>query len=133
MGEVITKILEKHGVALGYIFGSHARDTAGPLSDIDVAVAFPYSLSRDGQDEKIASLRNEIQKIFKTDYVDVINLNINNNPALRYSIIFEGKALLVADPNLKTFLEIKAVKDYEDTRHLRDVQSKIIRNKIYAA
>ena len=131
MEENIKKILNKYEVVLGYIFGSHARGTAGSLSDIDVAVALPFGLSDEEQAEKIGNIRGEIQQAFKTDYVDVINLMQNENSALRHDIIFGGKAVLNKDQNLKTFLELKTVKDFEDTRYLRDMQFRILKEKIY--
>lgn len=129
----IKEILEKSGVVLGYLFGSHARGTAGPLSDIDIGVVLPFGLKKEEQEEKIKDIRSEIQDKFKTDYVDVINLNVNNNDALRHSIIFGGKSLVAKDRRLKTALELKAVRDYESTKYMRKVQFNILRNKIYAA
>lgn len=133
MEEKIKEIFEKRGIVLGYIFGSHARNTNGPLSDIDVAVVLSLSLSEKEQVEKIENIRNEIQKEFKTNYVDVINLMQNNNPALRYDIIFGGKIVLVKNANLKKFLELKAVRDFEDTKYMRNVQFSILKEKIYVA
>lgn len=129
MEEKIAEIMEKHGVILGYLFGSQARGTAGSLSDIDIAVVFSFGMSDKEQAGEIENIRGEIQHEFKTNYADIINLSQNNNPALRYGIIFGGKAILVNDANLKTTLELKAVRDFEDTKYLRAVQSLIIKNK----
>jgi hypothetical protein len=133
MEETIKNILKKQGVSLGYLFGSQARGTAGPMSDIDVAVIFPYNLDEKNQAEKIENIRSKIQHEFNTNYVDVINLSQNNNPALCYNIVFGGKVLLAEDLDLKTRLELKVVRDYEDTKCLRSVQSIIIKNKFNVA
>jgi predicted nucleotidyltransferase len=133
MEQIITDILKKHGVVLGYLFGSHARGTSGPLSDIDVAVVLPVSLSDDEQFAVIAAIRSDIQNAFRTDFVDVINLNTNKNPALRRAILFEGVALVVTDKLIRKNLELKAVREYEDTKFLRDAQFRIIIKKFYVS
>ena len=128
MEESIEKILSKYGVVLGYLFGSHARGTAGPLSDIDVAVSFSRDISDEEQDEKVENIRSEIQKEFKTDFVDVINLNKNQNILLGHRIVFGGKPLVIKDRKTKQILESKYLHEYEDTRYMRADQFKILKN-----
>jgi uncharacterized protein len=131
MEEKTKEIFDKYEVVLGYIFGSYARGTEGPMSDIDVAVVFPFSLSDKEQKEKIENIRSEIQRAFNINHVDVINLGQNKSPALRHDIIFKGKAILIKNENLKKTLEIKAVQDFEDTKYMRAVQFNILKEKIY--
>ena len=45
----IAEIMARHGAILGYLFGSAARGTMCPHSDIDVAVFFDESISVDKQ------------------------------------------------------------------------------------
>lgn len=133
MEEKIIEIFNKHGVILGYLFGSYARGTTGPLSDIDVAVVFPREIDKEEENRKIDEIKYEIEKIFNIKRADVINLRKNTNIALGYKIVFEGKVLVVNDSNLKFSLESKYMRDFEDTKYLRSVQFKILMNKIYVA
>jgi len=50
--EETIKIFLKNKVFSRLPFGSQARGTAGPMSDIDVAVIFPYNLDEKNQRKK---------------------------------------------------------------------------------
>jgi predicted nucleotidyltransferase len=74
------KTLEEVGVAHAYLFGSVARDEAGPDSDIDVMidVAYePFSML------KVIHVKNALKDIFNKD-VDVV---------VRADALEEGKRL----------------------------------------
>ncbi|RLC56366.1 MAG: hypothetical protein DRI80_16390, partial [Chloroflexota bacterium] len=40
-------LLARHGVVLAYLFGSQAEGTAGPLSDVDIAVLLGPEVPRE--------------------------------------------------------------------------------------
>ncbi len=133
MEEVITDILRAYGVSLGYLFGSHARGTAGPLSDIDVAVYFSRPINPQEEERKENEIKHQIQDRYKVKKVDIINLGKNGNVALGYNILFGGKALVVNDRRLQRALESKYLHAFEDTKYLRATQFNILRNKIHVA
>lgn len=133
MEEVITNILKKYGVSLGYLFGSTARNTAGPLSDVDIAVFFSYSINSPEEEKRENKIKHEIQNAFKIERVDVINLKKNKNIALGYKILFEGKALVISDKYLKRAFETKYLHEFEDMKYFKNIQFNILKNKLYVA
>ena len=126
----IAKIMEKHGVVVGYVFGSAARGTMGSHSDIDVAVLFPSDLTKEEQEIYKEEVRDEIASIFSVEKVDIINLNQQTNPVLRYDAVLEGEAILVKDFSIKARLARAVLREYENTRYLRETSYKILREQV---
>jgi predicted nucleotidyltransferase len=83
-------------VVLAYLFGSHARGQAGPLSDIDVAVL----LAGQPDDSRCFDMRLEIigglMDILRADDMDVAILN-QTPLALRYRVLRDGVLLFCRD------------------------------------
>lgn len=120
------------GAVIGYLFGSYARGTAGPLSDVDIAVAFPHEMSLVLQEDNVENIRNDLEKIFDRDKVDVVNIEVMKNPLLRYiAALGEGVTLFADDVNLKNKIAIRALRDFEDTKYLRRTQSESLK-KLFA-
>ena len=117
-------IMRSRGAVIGYVFGSYARGTAGYLSDIDVGVVFPVTMSKDIQESRIEEIRNALEKKFGgRDKADVVNVAMVKNPLLRYIITLGEGTVLFADENiLKNKLADFARRDYEDTKPLRAIQ-----------
>ena len=126
----LNKIFKNHQVVLAYLFGSVARKRTGPLSDIDIAVLFSDKVKKDDYFDQELSLATEIGKLLKVDRVDIVNLKTVKNPLLQHDIIFEGKPILVEDEKLRFEIENQIMKEYEDTKHLREVQNRIMREQI---
>lgn len=121
---MMRNLLRAKGAVIGYIFGSYARGKAGPLSDIDIAVVFPSNINKEIQGNLVEDIRGGLEKIFGRDKADVVNITEIKNPLLRYIIMLEeGIPLFVDDIFLKNKLVMQARRDYEDTRHLRTLQS----------
>jgi len=133
MEQKIKEILEKYDVTLGYLFGSYARGTNNKFSDIDVAVVFPVDISTRDVEERKEKIISEIIKVALVNNVDLINLRENENVNLIYDIIFKGKAVLVKDERFKKFLELKAVRDFEDFKYFKNVQFEILKRKLNVA
>ena len=109
---IFEKIFE---VKLVYFFGSRARGDDGPLSDYDFAFYFDESDSVKLFDLKL-KLMDEISRLLKTDKVDVVILNITENPELKYQIIKEGKLIYEQEP-FKVVIEPKILNEYFDFRY----------------
>lgn len=125
--QVIIDIMRRNNAVVGYLFGSHARGTAGVLSDIDVAVAFPINTDTETQGNKIEDIRGALEKIYGIDKVDVINIPKLKTPLLRYIITLgEGILLFTDDRSLLNNLVDFARRDYEDTKPLRALQSQYL-------
>lgn len=120
----IVSLMRSRGAVVGYLFGSYARGTAGPLSDIDVGVAFPRAMPRDVQESRVEEIRNGLERKFGgRDKADVVNVSVTKNPLLRYLITLgEGRVLFADDEPLRNELADYARRDYEDTKPLRAIQ-----------
>lgn len=124
------KIFKKHGVVLAYLFGSYARGTAGPMSDADVAILF----ARKDNGSRTFDFSRDLEKIFGTTEVDIVDIGTINNPLLRHEIAFGGKVVFSSDDSAYRFpFERRAVREYEDTRHLRKVQFGMLKERLSRA
>lgn len=122
--EEIIAEMRASGAVVGYLFGSYARETAGSRSDIDIAVAFPSEMKVELKENRIEDIRNSLEKIFGIDKVDVINVGAVKNPLLFYLIVLgEGEILFADDMSMKNHIAIRALREFEDTKYLRHIQS----------
>lgn len=99
-------------IKLFYIFGSRARREAGVLSDFDFAIYLDENdkiKMRDIQFE----LSAKIAQILKTDRVDIVVLNLTNNPSLKYNIVKDGQLILEKEP-YKIIIEPRILNEYFD-------------------
>ncbi len=101
-------------VKLAYLFGSRAKNKAGPMSDYDFAV----SLAGESK-EKMGDLRlkvaAELCRALKTDAVDVVVFELAESPELKYNIIKESAPLFAREP-YKVLIEPKILTEYFDFR-----------------
>ena len=121
--EKLNEIFKENQVTLAYLFGSAARGKMTPLSDIDIAVLFSDEVKKDDYFDKILCLAHEIGKVLEIDRVDVINLGTVTSPLLKHNAVFGGKLIFGEDTKLQFELESGIMKEYEDTKYLREVQS----------
>ncbi len=110
----VKKIFSQYSeVKLVYLFGSQARGDFGLLSDYDLAVYF---------DEKTPSIKRSEIKIklivglmgkLKTNKIDIVCLNDDLQPLLKYQIIHDGKLIYEKKP-YRLILEAKIYSEYFD-------------------
>ncbi len=110
----VKKILSQYReIKLVYLFGSQAKGNVGPLSDYDLAVYF---------DEKTPSIKRSEIKIklivdlmgeLKTNKIDVVCLNDDLQPLLKYRVIRDGKLIYEKKP-YRVILEEKIYSEYFD-------------------
>ena len=111
-----------------YGFGSHVRGTAGPRSDIDLAVL----LSRDIRLVEELRLRANVVDVLGRDDIDLVRLN-SAPPLLRHEIISTGHRLFVRDADAVDRFERRCLREYLDTRYLRTVQRRLARERSHDA
>jgi predicted nucleotidyltransferase len=70
----LARALDRDGVVAAMLIGSHARGTAGPLSDVDVAYWHEPSLDSAGCSRLRLELAREASRALGTDEVDVPTL-----------------------------------------------------------
>ena len=101
------------GVVLAYLFGSHARGQAGPLSDVDTAVL----LEGHPDDDRCLDMRLEIigglMGLLHTNDVDVLILN-QAPPALRYAVLRDGVLLFCRDRQAMIQFRVQTLNEYLD-------------------
>ncbi len=104
-------------VKFAYLFGSLASGTAGPLSDLDLAV---YLDGRLDFFRCRLMLMESLAKLLKTENFDLVVLNdaplVLQNEVIRHGVILKD------DRPRRVMFESRVVRDYLDTAHLRDVQ-----------
>ena len=88
----IQALFRKYGVILAYLFGSQARETAGPISDTDIAVLLPKKHSEKRRFEIRLALMRECAKILKSD-TDLVIFNDVSSLFFQYVILNEGKLI----------------------------------------
>lgn len=120
-------LIKQKYVQVAYLFGSAARGTIGPLSDVDVAVL----LNSDPQYwfEQKMNLVEGLLWIFGVTKVDVVILN-KAEPVLSHRIILEGQPIFVRDDIAKFRQEKNILDHYLDTAFLRGVQRDAIKEHI---
>jgi uncharacterized protein len=83
---------EREGVLLAYLYGSHARGTAGPLSDVDVALLLEGEPSAQECFQARLAVTGALMDLLRRDDVDVVVLN-EAPPALAFRVIRDGVLL----------------------------------------
>lgn len=99
-------------IKLLYIFGSTARGEQGQLSDIDIAVYLHGPTKKAMVDLKL-KLLTEFSDALKTDKIDLVILNLTDQPELKYQIITEGKLVDEQEP-YRVMIEPLILNEYFD-------------------
>lgn len=126
----IRKIMENHGVALGYVFGSYARGKITPLSDIDVAVVFKKNVSKEEYFDRELSITHDIGQLLEIDRVDVVNLETVTSPLLKHRAAIRGICVVDHDHARRAQIEQRVLQEYEDTQYVRKVQHEIMNRQL---
>lgn len=96
------------GVLVAYLYGSHARGRAGPLSDVDVALLL------DSDDEECRlELTAAIAQVVAPARADVIVLN-DAPLALSYRVLRDGTILTSRDDQARVEHWVRTVDRYLD-------------------
>ena len=119
--EQLQDVFQKHNVTLAYVFGSVARGTEGPLSDVDIAVLFDRNVPVELQLGQEFSLANAIGQALQKDRLEIVNLNRVQSPVLKHRAIFFGRPIFATDNHMRVRFEKQVLEAYEDTKHLRHI------------
>ena len=120
--KVKNKILELADIKLMILFGSMARNQANDNSDIDLGIILEDI-------NQVNRLKDEFQKLYFKRPVDLIILN-NADPLLKYQVTREGKVLYEKQEEYYVSFVVKSFKEYCDTKKLRKLEEKYIKNYI---
>lgn len=109
--------LEETPVVFALLFGSHARGTAGPESDVDVALRLPDELS----DRERFRVRNRIDaelQRFADGFVDVSDVDALPTE-VTYAALRDGVVLVGDESTVRTYRE-QVADAYEQTADERE-------------
>jgi len=90
--EALREAVAREEVSLAFLFGSYASGTAGPLSDLDVAVSFADGVSPDRRRRLTTELLAAIQEATGMDAIDLVDVEAVG-PALGYEAVAKGTLL----------------------------------------
>lgn len=121
--------LNREGVIVAMLIGSQARGTAGPLSDVDIAIWHDPSLDSRARFDLQLSLVRDAGNALGTDEIDMVMLN-KAPPLMQHRAICDGKRLVERDHEERVRLETRAILDYLDTVPLRDELGRGVRRRI---
>lgn len=111
-------LFARRGVVLAYLFGSQAEGTAGPLSDVDIAVLLGPEVPAGRWSDVQLDLIGDLTSLFHRDDVDVVILN-RASPLLAHRVATQGQVIYEPDPLARTRFEVEALRRYVDTAPLR--------------
>ncbi len=113
--EHLTAKAEREGIAAAYLFGSVARGTARPGSDVDVGILYsqdpPRTLAGMGFD-----LEGEMEKLLRLPVQVVV---LNRAPVdLVFRVLRDGKLLVERDRSARVRFEVRSRNEYWDLEPL---------------
>lgn len=111
-------LVNQRYVQVAYIFGSAAKGTMGPLSDVDVAVLFNSDPAE--WYEQRMKLTEGLVWIFGVPKVDIVVLN-SAEPVLAHRAVHEGQLVFVRDEAARVRTERNILNAYLDTAFLRKI------------
>lgn len=105
--------LFKLGLSTLYLFGSRAKNIAGPMSDYDFAILLKDDIDPKNYFDLKLRFIDILCKNFKTDKIDVIILN-ECPLILAMNVIEHGKIIVEKDKNYRVAFENYTTKRYLD-------------------
>lgn len=105
-------------IVCAYLFGSQARQQAGALSDVDVAVLFEPSLSSSERFGMELALASGLERRLRRP-VDLVVLN-GAPPALAHRVVRDGVVVVSRDDQQRTRFEASVMSEYLDFRDVLD-------------
>lgn len=120
------RLTNETDVLVAYLYGSHARGTAGPLSDVDVAI-----LLDEGSDyfRRRMDITAAVAEVTSEDVADVIVLN-DAPVALGYRVLRDGNVILSRDERSRIRFFVQTVDRYLDMAPMRRMYADGTRHRL---
>ena len=112
-------------VKFAYLFGSQARENAGKLSDIDIAV---FLLSQIEPFQCRPRLIESISRSVGTPKVDLVVFNLAT-PLLKHQVIKTG-VIVKENKKSRVDFEMESLQRYLDAEHLRNTRMSYMRKHL---
>jgi len=126
---LIDILADETAVLAVYLFGSVARGTAGPLSDIDVGLLLEGP--QKGHESVVDRATHALRRRLRTSRVDVLSLADAPMP-LRYRVVRDGTLVLCRDAAARQRFIAASVLHYLDFQPLRERAFAVQRGAILA-
>lgn len=98
-----------------YLFGSHARAEAGPLSDVDIGVLVDESnLAGKSLSDYRLDYIGIVMEVFQSDDIDAQVVSSESAYAFAYNVISEGKLILSNNESERIDREVRIINNYLD-------------------
>jgi len=127
--ERLAAALDAPGVVSALLFGSQARGTSTPLSDVDIAVWLDPQIPASQRLSWQLRLTGAAAEALGTGEVQVVILN-DSPPLLAHRAIRDGVRLVERDHALRVRLETRVILDYLDTAPLRAILAAGLKRRI---
>ncbi len=108
----LRRIAEKWRVKYIILFGSRIRGKETPLSDWDIAIKFGRKITG----REYIRVIGDLVEVLDTDRIDLVILDLDIPVELAYSILWEGKPLVVLDKNELIDDRLRVFRDLNDLR-----------------
>jgi len=118
-------LAQNQHVKVAYLFGSCARDDAGPLSDIDIAVLLDGRVSPFDFRLRLAA---ELAQALGSEHFDLVTLN--DAPLLLKYEVVRGGRVIKEDKNKRVAFETRTLSEYLDTAFLRRTQRTYLKEQL---
>ncbi len=121
----------KPDIRLAYLFGSQAKNTAGVLSDIDVAVFFAETAecAKENIYGYEYDLALELEKALEAGPVDLVVLN--KAPIfLRFQVLKGGELVLCRSERERVRFHEETIRLYLDFLPFREIQNSYLKKRI---
>lgn len=105
-------VLAQQPVAVAYLFGSHARGQAGPLSDVDVALLAPTVEPHDRLDLRLR-ISGRLADVARLPTLDVIVLD-ESPLVLAGEVVRDGVVIHSVDEGLRSEYESRIFREFVD-------------------
>lgn len=115
-------------ISIAFLFGSVARGTSGPLSDLDIAVLLNNQPDKETCLETHLAIMGDIYKLTGIEEVDIVVLN-EAPVALSYRVIRDGIILFCANRDTYILYRLKVVNEYLDFKPILERHESAIMKK----
>lgn len=120
---------KRREILVAYLFGSQARKTSTPMSDMDIGLVVDKTQVDNSGYGYRANLCAELMQRARTNDIDVVILN-DASPLLAHRVVHDGIMLHSKDEAARISFEVKTLKMYIDTKPLRKVRDMYLKKNM---
>ena len=125
----LKSVLAARGVILAYLYGSQATGSAGPLSDVDLAVLFRPGMDPKERARNRIALHHELAAIFGRPDVFVADL-VTGTPLFKDQVRRGGQIVYCRDEADRVEFQVHTLQEFVDTEPLRRIRNTYLLERI---